>query len=177
MRSDSVPTHESDAEPEEEDMDESEMDQDLSTTYTDQPMADSTIQLIASPEDITEDEAVDDDNTSDTCAPEDAAEDDTASTSAPEEADLYDSGNESTNEMIFEGKKFITTPLTTISKRFAASRKEDRELHAKAFKLIPHHLPERRYWAAVLMHTVEPHKAKTEKDFIWMKGSRVSDTA
>jgi hypothetical protein len=77
-----------------------------------------------------------------------------------------------TDTFEFEGHTLRRRPMTTVKTK--AIKKEDKDLHLKASKLIPHHLPETRYWAAVLMHTIQPHKAKNEKDFIWLKGSRVS---
>jgi hypothetical protein len=86
--------------------------------------------------------------------------------------DAHDSGVEHSTQVEFEGYMLDASPLKTIKKKFAT--KEDKELHHKASKLQPHHLPPHRYWMAILMHTVPPQKAKVEKDFVWLKGSKVS---
>lgn len=56
----------------------------------------------------------------------------------------------------------------------SAISKQDKALHNLAYKLQPHTLPAHRYWIAVLVHKKTPKEAKSEKDFIWLKGSRVS---
>jgi hypothetical protein len=86
--------------------------------------------------------------------------------------DAHDSGVDDPSQVEFEGYMLDASPLKTIKKNIPT--KEDKELHHKASKLQPHHLPAHRYWMAILMHTVPPQKAKVEKDFVWLKGSRVS---
>jgi hypothetical protein len=86
--------------------------------------------------------------------------------------DAHDSGVEESPQVQFEGHMLTESPLKTIKKTIAS--KEEKELHHKAWKLQPHHLPANRYWIAILMHTVSPQKAKVEKDFVWLKGSKVS---
>jgi hypothetical protein len=86
--------------------------------------------------------------------------------------DAHDSGVEASTQVEFEGYMLDASPLKTIKTKFAT--KEDKELHHKASKLQPHYLPPHRYWMAILMHTVPPQKAKVEKDFVWLKGSKVS---
>ena len=86
--------------------------------------------------------------------------------------EAHDSGAEVPRQVEFEGYTLTECPQKTIKKTI--TKKEDKELHHKASKLQPHHLPEHRYWVAVLMHTMQPHKAKVEKDFVWLKGHKVS---
>lgn len=100
---------------------------------------------------------------------DDATEEDDVET--PSDQDAHDSGVDASCEVEFEGYVLNESPLKTIKKTIS---REDKELHHKAWKLQPHHLPAHRYWMAILMHTVQPSKAKVEKDFIWLKGSRVS---
>ncbi|KAK6006732.1 hypothetical protein QM012_005740 [Aureobasidium pullulans] len=115
---------------------------------------------------------------SDTAEDEDAIETETAededvaiSDAEPSsDQEAHDSNAEVTRQVEFEGYTLTEIPQKTIKKTIA--KKEDRELHHKASKLQPHHLPEHRYWAAILMHTVQPHKAKVEKDFVWLKGHK-----
>jgi hypothetical protein len=97
---------------------------------------------------------------------------DVSDAESPSAQDAHDSGVEDSTQVEFEGYMLNTSPLKTIKKKI--SSKEDKELHHKASKLQPHHLPAHRYWIAILMHTVQPSKAKVEKDFVWLKGSRVS---
>ncbi|KAI5239180.1 hypothetical protein E4T43_06906 [Aureobasidium subglaciale] len=82
--------------------------------------------------------------------------------------EAHDSAAESPQEVEFEGYSLTVSPFKAIKKKLA--KKEDKDLHNKAVKLQPHHLPAHRYWVAVLMHTVAPQKAKVEKDFVWLKG-------
>jgi hypothetical protein len=97
---------------------------------------------------------------------------DISDTATPPAQDAHDSGVEESPQVQFEGHMLTESPLKTIKKAIAS--KEDKELHHKAWKLQPHHLPVHRYWVAILMHTVSPQKVKVEKDFVWLKGSRVS---
>ncbi|KEQ72048.1 hypothetical protein M436DRAFT_49493 [Aureobasidium namibiae CBS 147.97] len=85
--------------------------------------------------------------------------------------EAHDSGVEDFPQVEFEGYMLTESPLKTIKKTIS---KEDKELHHKAWKLQPHHLPAHRYWMVILMHTVQPSKAKVEKDFVWLKGSRIN---
>lgn len=90
------------------------------------------------------------------------------------EQEAHDSGAEVLHQVEFEGYTLTESTQKTIKRTIA--KKEDKELHHKASKLQPHHLPEHRYWVAILMHTMQPHKAKVEKDFVWLKGHKVSST-
>jgi hypothetical protein len=98
---------------------------------------------------------------------------DMSDTETPPAEDAHDSGVDEDTRVEFEGYMLEESPLKTIKKTIAS--KEEKELHHKAWKLQPHHLPINRYWIAILMHTVSPQKAKVEKDFVWLKGSKVSD--
>ncbi|KAI5194593.1 hypothetical protein AUEXF2481DRAFT_76186 [Aureobasidium subglaciale EXF-2481] len=84
--------------------------------------------------------------------------------------EAHDSAVESPQEVEFEGYSLTMSPFKAIKKKLA--KKADKDLHNKAVKLQPHHLPAHRYWVAVLMHTVAPQKAKVEKDFVWLKGNK-----
>lgn len=86
--------------------------------------------------------------------------------------EAHDSGAEVPRQVEFEGYTLTEGIQKTIKKTI--TKKEDKELHQKAFKLQPHHIPEHRYWVAILMHTMQPQKAKVEKDFVWLKGHKVS---
>ncbi|KAI5196254.1 hypothetical protein E4T39_07895 [Aureobasidium subglaciale] len=112
-------------------------------------------------EDDTERIVTDDEETKDH-ALEDEIEDgevsDVASISGAE-AEAHESTVETSHEVEFEGFSLTVSPFKTIKKKLA--KKEDKELHNKAIQLQPHHLPAHRYWIAVLMHTVAPHKAKS----------------
>jgi hypothetical protein len=105
-------------------------------------------------------------------AEEEDNEIDISDTETPPAEDAHDSGIEESPQVEFEGYMLIESPLKTIKRAIAT--KDDKELHHKAWKLQPHHLPANRYWVAILMHTVSPQKAKVEKDFVWLKGSKVS---
>ena len=120
--------------------------------------------------DVAEEEDVD---ISDEDTMEDDADIDVSNAETPSDQDAHDSGVDASRQVDFEGYMLTETPLKTIKKTIS---KEDKELHHKAGKLQPHHLPAHRYWMAILMHTVQPSKAKVEKDFVWLKGSRVSAT-
>ena len=120
--------------------------------------------------DVAEEEDVD---ISDEDTMEDDADIDVSDAETPSDQDAHDSGVDASRQVDFEGYMLTETPLKTIKKTIS---KEDKELHHKAGKLQPHHLPAHRYWMAILMHTVQPSKAKVEKDFVWLKGSRVSAT-
>lgn len=85
--------------------------------------------------------------------------------------DAHDSAHEDVEDDRFEGLGLKKTPFGPIVRETIT--KEDKDLHKKASQHVPHHLPERRYWAAVLVHKVKPTQIKGEKDFIWLKGSRV----
>ncbi|KAH0277109.1 hypothetical protein KCU91_g3413, partial [Aureobasidium melanogenum] len=86
--------------------------------------------------------------------------------------EAHDSGAEVSQQVEFEGYTLAESAQKTIKKMIA--KKEDKELHHKAFKLQPHHIPEHRYWVAILMHTMQPSKAKVEKDFVWLKGHKTN---
>ncbi|KAG9522772.1 hypothetical protein KCU93_g6893, partial [Aureobasidium melanogenum] len=86
--------------------------------------------------------------------------------------EAHDSGAEVSRQVEFEGYTLTEGIQKTIKKTIA--KKEDKELHQKAFKLQPHHIPEHRYWVAILMHTMQPQKAKVEKDFVWLKGHKTN---
>ncbi|KAG9604751.1 hypothetical protein KCU77_g7381, partial [Aureobasidium melanogenum] len=86
--------------------------------------------------------------------------------------EAHDSGAEVPHQVEFEGYTLTESTQKTIKKPIA--KKEDKELHQKAFKLQPHHIPEHRYWVAILMHTMQPQKAKVEKDFVWLKGHKTN---
>jgi hypothetical protein len=105
-------------------------------------------------------------------AEEEDNEIDMSDTETPPVEDAHDSGVDESTRVEFEGYMLTETPLKIIKKTIAS--KEEKELHHKAWKLQPHHLPANRYWIAILMHTVSPQKAKVEKDFVWLKGSKVS---
>jgi hypothetical protein len=105
-------------------------------------------------------------------AEEEDNEIDMSDTETPPAEDAHDSGVDEDTRVEFEGYMLDEAPLKTIKKTIAS--KEEKELHHKAWKLQPHHLPAHRYWIAILMHTVSPQKAKVEKDFVWLKGSKVS---
>jgi hypothetical protein len=105
-------------------------------------------------------------------AQDEDADADVSEAETPSAQDAHDSGVDDHMQVEFEGYMLDASPLKTIKKNIAT--KEDKELHHKASKLQPHHLSENRYWMAILMHTVPPQKAKIEKDFVWLKGSRVS---
>lgn len=100
---------------------------------------------------------------------EDAAVDNSDSEPSSDQQ-AHDSGAEIPHQVEFEGYTLTESTQKTIKKTIA--KKEDKELHHKASKLQPHHLPEHRYWAAILMHTIQPQKAKVEKDFVWLKGHK-----
>lgn len=126
--------------------------------------------------DVAEEEDVDisdEDTMEDDAAEEDDIDADVSDAGMPSDQDAHDSGVDVSRQVEFEGYTLTQTPLKTIKKTIS---KEDKELHHKAWKLQPHHLPAHRYWMAILMHTVQPSKAKVEKDFVWLKGSRVSGT-
>lgn len=126
-------------------------------------------------EDVAEEEEdvdiSDKDTMEDDAAEEDDVDIDVSDVETPSDQDAHDSGVDASCEVEFEGYVLNESPLKTIKKTIS---REDKELHHKAWKLQPHHLPAHRYWMAILMHTVQPSKAKVEKDFIWLKGSRVS---
>ncbi|KEQ67990.1 uncharacterized protein M437DRAFT_36680 [Aureobasidium melanogenum CBS 110374] len=86
--------------------------------------------------------------------------------------EAHDSGAEVSQQVEFEGYTLTESTQKTIKKTIA--KKEDKELHHRAFKLQPHHIPEHRYWVAILMHTMQPSKAKVEKDFVWLKGHKTN---
>ncbi|KAH0394049.1 hypothetical protein KCU89_g11773, partial [Aureobasidium melanogenum] len=86
--------------------------------------------------------------------------------------EAHDSGAEVHRQVEFEGYTLTESLQKTFKKTIA--KKEDKELHQKAFKLQPHHIPEHRYWVAILMHTMQPQKAKVEKDFVWLKGHKTN---
>jgi hypothetical protein len=104
-------------------------------------------------------------------AEEEDNEIDISDTETPPAEDAHDSGVDEDTRVEFEGYMLAESPLKTIKKTIAS--KDEKELHHKAWKLQPHHLPANRYWIAILMHTVSPQKAKVEKDFVWLKGSKV----
>lgn len=114
----------------------------------------------------------DEDMMEDDAAEEDDVDVDVSDVEVPSDQDAHDSGVDASRKVEFEGYMLEESPLKTIKKTIS---KEDKELHHKAWKLQPHHLPAHRYWMAILMHTVQPSKAKVEKDFVWLKGSRVSE--
>ncbi|THX09047.1 hypothetical protein D6D13_06190 [Aureobasidium pullulans] len=116
-----------------------------------------------------EEEANEDDDVENVSEPE-IIEDDVLDTTATSDQEAHDPGVKNPTFVKFQGYTLTMGPLKTIKTR--AMNKEDKELHHKATKLIPHHLPPSRYWTAILHHSVAPNKAKVEKDFIWMKGSR-----
>lgn len=113
----------------------------------------------------------DEDTMEDDAAENDDVDVDVSDAETPSDQDAHDSGVDASRKVEFEGYVLDESPLKTIKKTIS---KEDKELHHKAWKLQPHHLPAHRYWIAILMHTVQPSKAKVEKDFVWLKGSRVS---
>lgn len=116
---------------------------------------------------VTADETVEDGDVEDEDADVDVS---VAEPSSDLEA--HDSGAEVSQQVEFEGYTLTESAQKTIKKTIM--KKEDKELHHKAFKLQPHHIPEHRYWVAILMHTMQPSKAKVEKDFVWLKGHKVS---
>ncbi|THW11761.1 hypothetical protein D6D24_06999 [Aureobasidium pullulans] len=130
-------------------------------------------------EDERSEEEVDEDDKSEEGADED---DDVENVSEPETTEVDVLDTEATSDQAahdpgvknilikFQGYTVTMGQLKTIKTK--VMNKEDKELHQKATKLIPHHLPPSRYWTAILHHSVAPNKAKVEKDFIWMKGSR-----
>jgi hypothetical protein len=118
-----------------------------------------------------EQEESDEDTIEGDVAEEEDNEIDMSDTETPPAEDAHDSGVEESPRVEFEGHMLDESPLKSIKKTIAS--KEDKELHHKAWKLQPHHLPANRYWIAILMHTVSPQKAKVEKDFVWLKGSKV----
>ncbi|THV73367.1 hypothetical protein D6D29_09154 [Aureobasidium pullulans] len=130
-------------------------------------------------EDERSEEEVDEDDKSEEEADED---DDVENVSEPETTEVGVLDTEATSDQAahdpgvknilikFQGYTVTMGQLKTIKTK--VMNKEDKELHQKATKLIPHHLPPSRYWTAILHHSIAPNKAKVEKDFIWMKGSR-----
>lgn len=122
---------------------------------------------VSQEDDMAEEEATVEENAEDEDADVDLSE---AEPSSDQEA--HDSGAEVPQQVEFEGYTLTESTQKTIKRTIA--KKEDKELHHKASKLQPHHLPEHRYWVAILMHTMQPHKAKVEKDFVWLKGHKVS---
>jgi hypothetical protein len=129
-------------------------------------------------DDIAEEQDVDVDGSDedvieDDIADEEDADVDVSDAETPSAQDAHDSGVEDSPQVKFEGYILSESPLKTIKKSIAS--KQDKELHHKAWKLQPHHLPAHRYWIAILMHTVQTQKAKVEKDFIWLKGSKVCE--
>jgi hypothetical protein len=127
-------------------------------------------------DDVAEEEDVDvdgsdEDTMEDDIADEEDGDADVSDVEEPSTQDAHDSGVEDSPQVKFEGYMLSESPLKTIKKTIAS--KQDKELHHKAWKLQPHHLPAHRYWIAILMHTVQSQKAKVEKDFVWLKGSKV----
>lgn len=122
-------------------------------------------------DDKSEEEADEDDDVENISEPE-PTEVDILDTEATSDQEAHDPGVKNLTFVKFQGYTLTMGLLKTIKTK--AINKEDKELHQKATKLIPHHLPPSRYWTAILHHSVAPNKAKVEKDFIWMKGSRVS---
>ncbi|THW39400.1 hypothetical protein D6D21_07328 [Aureobasidium pullulans] len=116
-----------------------------------------------------EEEANEDDDVENVSEPE-IIEDDVLDTEATLDQEAHNFGVKNPIPIKFQGYTLTMGPLKTIKTK--AMNKEEKELHQKTTKLIPHHLPPSRYWAAILHHSVAPNKAKVEKDFIWMKGSR-----
>ncbi|KAG9554195.1 hypothetical protein KCU71_g11928, partial [Aureobasidium melanogenum] len=117
--------------------------------------------------DSNEEEATTDENAEDEDADIDVSDADPSS-----DHEAHDSGAEVPHQVEFEGYVLTESLQKTIKKSMA--KKEDKELHQKAFKLQPHHIPEHRYWVAILMHTMQPQKAKVEKDFVWLKGHKTN---
>lgn len=122
-------------------------------------------------DDRSEEEADEDDDVENVSEPE-IIEQYVLDTEAASDQEAHSFGVKNPIHIKFQGYTLTMGPLKTIKTK--AMNKEEKELHQKATKLIPHHLPPSRYWAAILHHSVAPNKAKVEKDFIWMKGSRVS---
>ncbi|THY54939.1 hypothetical protein D6C99_03326 [Aureobasidium pullulans] len=120
-------------------------------------------------DDKSEEEADEDDDVENVSEPE-IIEDDVLDTEATLDQEAHNFGVKNPIPIKFQGYTLTIGPLKTIKTK--AMNKGDKELHQKATKLIPHHLPPSRYWTAILHHSVAPNKAKVEKDFIWMKGSR-----
>ncbi|THY47273.1 hypothetical protein D6C97_08034 [Aureobasidium pullulans] len=121
-------------------------------------------------DDKSEEEADEDEDVENVSEPE-TTEVDVRDTEATSDQAAHDPGVK--NILIkFQGYTVTMGQLKTIKTK--VMNKEDKELHQKATKLIPHHLPPSRYWTAILHHSVAPNKAKVEKDFIWMKGSRLN---
>ncbi|THY19223.1 hypothetical protein D6D01_07113 [Aureobasidium pullulans] len=120
-------------------------------------------------DDDSEEEADEDDGVENVSEPE-TTEVDVLDTEATTDQEAHDPGVKNPILIKFQGYTLTMGPLKTIKAK--AMNREDKELHQKATKLIPHHLPPSRYWTAILHHSVAPNKAKFEKDFIWMKGSR-----
>ncbi|CAD0016061.1 unnamed protein product [Aureobasidium pullulans] len=120
-------------------------------------------------DDKSEEEADEDDDVENVSEPE-TTEVDVLDTEATSDQEAHDPGVKNLTFVKFQGYTLTMGLLKTIKTK--AINKEDKELHQKATKLIPHHLPPTRYWTAILHHSIAPNKAKVEKDFIWMKGSR-----
>ncbi|KAH0360473.1 hypothetical protein KCU65_g9374, partial [Aureobasidium melanogenum] len=136
-------------------------------------------------DDLDEEEAPVDETVEDEDADVDVEDEDAEENVEDEDADIdvsdaepssdleaHDSGAEVAHQVEFEGYTLTESTQKTIKKTIA--KKEDKELHHKAFKLQPHHIPEHRYWVAILMHTMQPQKAKIEKDFVWLKGHKTN---
>ncbi|TIA36275.1 hypothetical protein D6C78_05529 [Aureobasidium pullulans] len=119
--------------------------------------------------DESEEEADEDDDVENVSEPE-IIEEYVLDTEATSDQEAHSFGVKNPIPIKFQGYTLTMGPLKTIKTK--AMNKQDKELHQKATKLIPHHLPPSRYWTAILHHSVAPNKAKVEKDFIWMKGSR-----
>ncbi|KAG9687989.1 hypothetical protein KCU95_g6162, partial [Aureobasidium melanogenum] len=110
--------------------------------------------------------------TADESAEDEDADVDISDAEPSSDLEAHDSGAEVPHQVEFEGYTLTESLQKTIKKSIA--KKEDKELHQKAFKLQPHHIPEHRYWVAILMHTMQPQKAKVEKDFVWLKGHKIN---
>lgn len=154
----------------ENDVDEDDVDEDnimqveehqIGENHDQYEVSDDGVEQVESEEDTMEDDVEE----------EEDADVDVSDAETPSAQDAHDSGVEGSPQVKFEGYMLAESPLKTIKKSIAS--KQDKELHHKAWKLQPHHLPAHRYWIAILMHTVQSQKAKLEKDFVWLKGSKV----
>lgn len=122
-------------------------------------------------ESIADENAEDEEVNADETVEDEDADVDVSDAEPSSDLEAHDSGAEVSQQVEFEGYTLTESTQKTIKKTIA--KKEDKELHHKAFKLQPHHIPEHRYWVAILMHTMQPSKAKVEKDFVWLKGHKV----
>lgn len=139
----------------------------------------STPARSVSPEESSEDSAVEGSNEdNDSASSNDEDADDTESGQGDKEA-VDSSGDEDDISVVeVDASNWIqeADPVQT-GKEMDKELRRHHILHAKARDLMPHSLPRHRYWVAILTHLVQPKDARKEKDFLWIKANRVSSSA